>query len=226
MSQELEYTITSKSCTAWKENLEIGSSSFFLREEDRLLPVMQMGEIPVKTCMSYEDGVYNNCLLACHDANKKVLYLTYNGKTVLRAAIRLTKGAYTDMREFNSKRKLEFADLYDHNENGSERVQHKESIVLFLERPYYAGLPKEKEIQAIELILQLMKKKAKQLGALLILSRDYQDWNPKDFVKNDFFMYISKSKAGAQYLDSLRGSRYVSEEGSYEKHRFLIWISH
>ncbi len=32
---------------------------------------MILGEYPEKTCLSYRDGGYNKCLLACFDSNKK-----------------------------------------------------------------------------------------------------------------------------------------------------------
>ena len=37
-------------------------------------------------------------------------------------------------------------------------------------------------------------------------------------------MYISKSKAGEQYLDSLDGSNTVDKEGSYKKNKFLVCV--
>jgi len=43
-------------------------------------------------------------------------------------------------------------------------------------------------------------------------------------VCSDFSMYISKSKAGEQYLDSLNGSNTVDKEGNYEKNKFLVCV--
>ena len=81
------------------ENIQEKSGRLHVWEEDGLLPVMQMGQVPEATCLSYVDGVYKQCLLACHDANKKVIYLSLDGKIVLRAAIRLTKGIYGSAKE-------------------------------------------------------------------------------------------------------------------------------
>ena len=39
------------------------------------------------------------------------------------------------------------------------------------------------------------------------------------------YMYISKSKAGAQYLDSLSGRNDVSDEGHYKSSTFLDLLS-
>lgn len=71
-------------------------------------------------------------------------------------------------------------------------------------------------------VFRLMKKKAEQLGALLVMNTEYKTWKPEGMVCLDFSMYISKSKAGEQYLDSLNGSNTVDKEGSYKKNRFLI----
>lgn len=35
-------------------------------------------------------------------------------------------------------------------------------------------------------------------------------------------MYISRSKAGEQYLDSLGGDNRIEQEGSYRKYTFLV----
>ena len=42
------------------------------------------------------------------------------------------------------------------------------------------------------------------------------------FTWTKYAVYISKSKAGAQYLDSLGGQAAVSAEGSYKANTFLV----
>ncbi len=42
------------------------------------------------------------------------------------------------------------------------------------------------------------------------------------FVAMSYHLYISKSKAGRQYLDSLGGSCGVSSEGSYKQNLFML----
>ena len=42
------------------------------------------------------------------------------------------------------------------------------------------------------------------------------------FAQTYLHLYISASKAGGQYLDSLGGKAEVSSEGSYKKNTFLL----
>ena len=44
----------------------------------------------------------------------------------------------------------------------------------------------------------------------------------KEFIRAKYYMYISASKNGEQYLDSLGGMAGASEEGSYEEGYFLL----
>lgn len=225
LTNELDYPITEVTKHIWMKNLYEENGSLRVWEEDRLLPVMKMGEMPSHTCLSYVDGVYKRCLLASHDSNKKVLYVSWNGNIVMRAAIRLTKGMYGDADKKGShmQPQLEFVDLTRKEAtNICPETNSKEFLVLFLERHYEAGIPQRMVGDAMNLIFSLMKRKAAQLGARLVMSMGYKTWKPDEMVCSDFSMYISKSKAGEQYLDSLDGSNTVDKEGSYKKNRFLI----
>ena len=62
-------------------------SGWEIWEEDSLLPVMQIGEVPLRSCISYRNGPSCDCLLSCFDANKKILFIKYNGKIVFRAIL-------------------------------------------------------------------------------------------------------------------------------------------
>ncbi len=209
------------------KNLYEEKGSLRVWEEDRLLPVMKMGEVPSRTCLSYVDGVYNRCLLASHDSNKKVLYVSWNGNIVMRAAIRLTKGMYGDANRKSShmQPQLEFVDLTQkETTDNAPEINSKELLVLFLERHYESGLPQSMVGETMDMIFRLMKRKAAQLGAYLVMSMGYKTWQPKEMACSDFSMYISKSKAGEQYLDSLNGSNTVEKEGSYKKNKFLVCV--
>lgn len=225
LDNELDYPITKTAKHIWMENLYDKDGSLCVWEEDGLLPVMKMGEIPSRTCLSYIDGVYKRCLLASHDSNKKVLYVSWNGNIVMRAAVRLTKGMYGDANKKNSEMEpqLEFVDLT--REEVAEikpDIKNKEFLVLFLERYYESGIPQRMVGDVMKAVFCLMKKKAEQLGALLVMNTEYKTWKPEGMVCSDFSMYISKSKAGEQYLDSLNGSNTVDKEGSYKKNKFLV----
>lgn len=225
LDNELDYPISKTAKHIWMENLYDEDGSLCVWEEDGLLPVMKMGEMPSRTCLSYIDGVYKRCLLASHDSNKKVLYVSWNGKIVMRAAVRLTKGMYGDANKRSSEKEpqLEFVDLTRKEvADNKPKIKNKEFLVLFLERYYEAGIPQRMVGDVMKVVFRLMKRKSEQLGALLVMSTEYKTWKPEGMVCSDFSMYISKSKAGEQYLDSLNGSNTVDKEGSYKKNKFLV----
>ncbi|MDD3362667.1 MAG: hypothetical protein PHW34_13445 [Hespellia sp.] len=226
LAKELGYPIQDSLKSRWMENLIEEDGAFTVWEEDALLPVMEIGEVPHHTCLSYIDGQYNQCLLACHDSNKKVLYLKWNGKIVLRAAIRLTKGVFGTERNGEKDHnipRLEFADFYSAETNElPQETRKKEMLVLFLENAYDAGLPEKLKGTAINLLFRLMKKKARTLNACFVASEYYRTWKPINMISSTFSMYISKSKAGEQYLDSLSGNNRLDQEGSYKANTFLV----
>ena len=68
-----------------------------------------------------------------------------------------------------------------------------------------------------------IKEKAEKLGARLVLSSSYKNvLENKNYVLTNFYMYISASKNGSQYLDSLGGAAGVSASGSYTCNTFLL----
>lgn len=225
LEKELDYPVTENLKRNWMKNRSEEEGVLSVWEEDGFIPVMKMGEMPYRTCLSYDDGIYSQCLIASHDSNKKVLYLAYNGKIVLRAALRLTKGTYSDTKKQDDTPHLQFVDLMAQDGGQVEPVQkqeNKEKLVLFLEREYISGLPENMHKTAFDLMVSLLRKKAAELRALLVISSGYQKYAQDEFISAYFSMYISRSKAGEQYLDSLGGSNHVDKEGSYERNRFLI----
>ena len=96
-------------------------------------------------------------------------------------------------------------------------------MTLFLERPYIAGITDKEEKQVKELFIKLLEKKATDMNAILVLSSRYSNIELENYVVTKYYMYISKSKAGCQYLDSLNGSAGISDEGQYKANNFLIW---
>lgn len=225
LQKELDYPVTENLKQNWMKNRSETNGSLNVWEEDGFIPVMKMGEMPYRTCLSYIDGIYSQCLIASHDSNKKVLYLSLNGKVVLGAALRLTKGTYRDTKKLDDMPQLQFADLTAEGNGEAETTQKqedKEQLVLFLEREYISELPENMHKEAFNLMISLLRKKAAELRALLVISFDYRKYVSDEFISAHFFMYISKSKAGEQYLDSLGGSNCVNREGCYERNKFLI----
>ena len=106
----------------------------------------------------------------------------------------------------------------------SEPHENKaEELVLFLERYYQSGLSEQEIRKAVNLTAMLVKEKAEKLGARLVLSSSYKNvLENKNYVLTNFYMYISASKNGSQYLDSLGGVAGVSASGSYTCNTFLL----
>lgn len=207
----------------WRENLALVQRNVNIQERDDFFSTMLLGTQPYSTCLSYRSGAYCGCLLACFDSNKKVLYAEMEGEIVGRASIRLTKccltGAPKDRIEPAGK--FSFVDLEHANDSPEERHQG-ETLALFLERPYNSGLNPEKQLQVNALLVKLAQQKAEALGAMLVLSLDYREAVKDGFAQTCLHLYISASKAGGQYLDSLGGEAEVSSEGSYKKNTFLL----
>ena len=58
LEKELAFPISEKQMKLWAENLQLQRKEWKIWEEDRFLPVMQIGELPDKTCLSYKTGMY------------------------------------------------------------------------------------------------------------------------------------------------------------------------
>ena len=98
-----------------------------------------------------------------------------------------------------------------------------EELILFLERPYFKGLNKKIEETTMHLVEKLVREKAKKLRARLVISMSYHGYQAfEDYKNREYYVYISASKNGSQYLDSLGGEVKISAEGTYGKNEFLI----
>ena len=200
MSLEIGYPVSEQQKEIWMRNERKAlCDGMELWEEDRLLPVMQIGELPEKTCLSYRNGAYKSCLLSCFDANKKVLFASRHGRMIFRAILRLTKGSeeYFGKNAKDMLPDIEFADLLE--------TKKKESrLTLFLERPYYSGISDEMLCVLARDAIRLAEEKARQMNAVLVLGPDYKKWAAQldGYARCGYSIYISKSKNGRQYLDS------------------------
>lgn len=233
LAKEIDYPVTDIQKTLWIENETLTAGDGFTAwEEDRLLPVMQIGEIPTTTCLSYDSGAQKECLLSCFDANKKVLFISKHGKITFRAILRLTKGKCGNLDDGDGQQEgtIEFVDLLKEQAKEKQAKSgegQKEKLILFLERPYECGMsPKELET-AIHTAIELAERKAEKLGAELVMSHVYGKYllagkNEKGYVWSNYYVYISKSKNGRQYLDSLGGKAKVTDSGSFRKSSFVV----
>ena len=217
LMREIDFEVSEEAEKEWKIDRTFTSKNLVLKEETGLLPVMQIGEIPSYSCLSYRSGLNSDCLLSCFDSNKKFFFIRKNGQVVFRAMIRLTKGSYVGDR---MRKKIQFADL---SGAGKPKEEEGEELVLFLERYYEKKLTDEELDQAVNFAITAAKEKAKKLGARLVLSCYYQDdVKTKEYIKSNYYLYISKSKNGSQYLDSLYGEASVSDSGDYSSNIFLL----
>ena len=217
LMREIDFEVSEEAEKEWKIDRTFTSKNLVLKEETGLLPVMQIGEVPSYSCLSYRSGLNSDCLLSCFDSNKKFFFIRKNGQVVFRAMIRLTKGSYVGDR---MRKKIQFADL---SGAGKPKEEEGEELVLFLERYYEKNLTNEEMDQAVYLAFVAAKEKAKKLGARLVLSCYYQDHvKTKEYLKSNYYLYISKSKNGSQYLDSLYGEASVSASGDYSSNIFLV----
>lgn len=126
------------------------------------------------------------------------------------------------MKERQRGKKIEFADMLNPDVEAEER---KEELVLFLERYYQKGLKELEVFQATQLAITLAEEKSQKLGARFVLSSYYNSVLPTGngkYVSSIYYLYISASKNGKQYLDSLGGTADISSSESYKSNRFYI----
>ena len=84
-------------------------------------------------------------------------------------------------------------------------------MTLFLERMYSAGINTATVYEVQKHFVEHTVKKAEMLDAECVISTQYCKGVEK-MPYTSYRMYISRSKAGNQYLDSLGGSAAVSSE--------------
>lgn len=137
---------------------------------------------------------------------------------VARACLRLTKGAF----QKPSAVDFSFADLSQENTEAGKSAAD-EKAVLFLESIYTFGLNDIEKEEVMKLAVSLTTQKAAELGVVAVLARRYLGCYERDeYVLAPFYVYISKSKNGWQYLDSLGGAAYTSAKEEYVEHPFLV----
>lgn len=212
LAKEIDYPVTESQEQIWSENMDSGSINISVRECDGFEETMTMGVKPAHTCMDYSNGQYRECLISNFDSNKKILYAYINGACVARAILRLTKGSYKEGESKFADGELKFAEI---KENGcletSGSNNKDEHITVFLEKMYSAGINTATIYEVQTLFVDHAMKKAEMLDAECVISTNYCK-GVEEMPYTSYRMYISRSKAGNQYLDSLGGSASVSSE--------------
>lgn len=218
LQREIRYPISEVQEAAWKRNLTLERGPFSAEEADDFYFTMRLGELPHSTCLSCWTGSQRDCLLAAFDSNKKMILIRKGEDIVARACIRLTKGAFQRPADFD----FSFADLAQEQPAGKMGASD-EMLILFLERIYTSGLNDEEAENAMKMAVSLVTQKAAAIGAVAVLARRYQDCYDRDqYVGSQFYVYISKSKNGQQYLDSMGGAAVTSHKEQYTGAVFLV----
>ena len=188
------------------------------KEVDDFYHTIRMGELPHFTCLSCYQGSQRDCLLAAFDSNKKIILVYKDESVVARACLRLTKGSFQQPSTLN----FEFADLSKEDVPTGSHA-YSEKLVLFLEHIYTSGLKKSEETAAKEMVVALATQKAEELDAVAVLSNQYRGCYPSGrYVSAPIYIYISKSKNGRQYLDSLGGAAVTLAEEQYKQESFFV----
>lgn len=188
----------------WKNNLLKRNKYYVLEETYDFENIIRLGEKPVSTCQHWDGGSYSKCLLSNFDTNKKMIINSYNDTINTRALLRLTKGTFDTI-----KTPLSFKDIDKYEEISNSN----EEIVLFLEKTY-SNLDKSQLLMVQKDIINLALEKARLLNIPLIISNYYEDALPNETLIK-YNLFISYSKNGCQYLDSLNGQAESISEGSY-----------
>ena len=218
LQREIRYPISEVQEAAWKRNLTLDRGPFSAEEADDFYFTMRLGELPHSTCLSCWTGSQRDCLLAAFDSNKKMILIRKGEDIVARACIRLTKGAFQRPADFD----FSFADLAQEQPAGKMGAGD-EMLILFLERIYTSGLNDEEAETAMRMAVSLVTQKAAAIGAVAVLARRYLGCYDRDqYVGSRFYVYISKSKNGQQYLDSMGGAAVTSHKEQYTGAVFLV----
>ena len=222
LNREISFPTTKQQQLLWQTNTAMETYGILVEEVDDYYSTLRLGRLPYSTCLSYVDGQYRECLLSSFDSNKKILLAKKNGKVIGLAVIRLTKGR-DYLRDDVDAPTLEFADLTKPPEKRYEDERPADQLTLFLERPYFKNANYSETAVIKQMFISLVRKKAMQMLATPVLAICYEEQcAASDFVRMRYALYISKSKGGAQYLDSLDGQVKVSREGSFKAFPFLV----
>ncbi|MCA1066184.1 hypothetical protein QTG56_25045 (plasmid) [Rossellomorea sp. AcN35-11] len=214
---EIGLPISDTTKSEWKVNRSNKQGNFKVEETYDYEATIRIGELPVRSCLHWKNGSYSRCLLSNFDTNKKLLIARDSkGNIVSRALLRLTK--YTDNPLAKTKEKrLGFKDIENEDQSNSiAKGEPNEKLVLFLEKSYSSLDATKEDNQASKvesMFFELAKEKAEALGAELMTASHY---NNERLQKTNTHIFVSYSKNGYQYLDSMSGQSSESNEGNYK----------
>ena len=152
--REIDFEVSEEAEKEWKKDRTFTRGNLVLKEETGLLPVMQIGEVPSYSCLSYRSGLNSDCLLSCFDSNKS-FSLSEKWTGGISGHDTIDKGLLCG---WQNAKKIQFADL---SGAGKPKEEEGEESVLFLERYYEKNLTNEEMDQAVYLVFVAAKEKAK-----------------------------------------------------------------
>lgn len=186
-------------------------------DKKRTIDLNSCPAVYVKAAVLKDDPDLKNSLEECQNLIRTKIVYIFGEETVTLEGDEIRKGSFIVADE---RKTIEFVDVTAKSEPHENKA---EELVLFLERYYQSGLSEQEIRKAVNLTAMLVKEKAEKLGARLVLSSSYKNvLENKNYVLTNFYMYISASKNGSQYLDSLGGAAGVSASGSYTCNTFLL----
>lgn len=224
---EIGLAISDKAKSEWKHNRSLTAKGFTIQEAYDYETTIRIGENPVRSCLHWDNGMYSRCLLSHFDTNKKIMIAKDSkDRIAARASLRLTKGLdkYIEVKNEFKANSLSFKDIDGEEINAETRKEEvKEELILFLEKCYTSLDGSQARVVNAKFI-QLAQEKARELGAKLVVADDYSDEIRYDanLVRKDYYIFISYSKNGYQYLDSLTGQATESNEGHYRRANVFV----
>lgn len=227
LEKEITLSLSKQQKELWMQNSILTKKDYSFSEKDDFYTTIALGQLPKHSCLSYIDGTYAECLLSCFDSNKKIIIIEKNGIIIGRAIIRLTKGcSKITRRSIGNKKILDFVDVgKSTKDEAGKSEKQEEHLVLFVERLYSYKISEQDINFVYDHLFKLVIDKAKELNAKIVIGAFYEQYalrHGEIFQKAKYNIYISKSKGGKQYLDSLNGCNTESSYDQYHSGNFYI----
>lgn len=192
LNLELDETIPDNIVENWKQCYTKKISDYEVFDTIDLNLTMQIGSLPVSTCMDYESGIYSDSLVSNLDANKKIIFVkNKKGHIVARSILKLTKIRTGSLSE-NTLRK---------------------SYALIIERVYTS----DSNPKIPKLIADFVKHHYKNL---IILGQT--NFENRDAKNKNIDIFVTYSRNKTQYFDSLGGEISESNMGTYKNYNMYM----
>lgn len=222
LQREIAYPLQKIQRDSWIGNIKLDSGEFEGFECDDFHSIINMGVYPRPSGFSWQECGRSAMLLTLFNANRKILYVRKNGVIVGRAVMQLTKCTFTQEADYASAGALEFAHLDKLEQcseseeaiNGINIEDNSHYLAVFLERPNIAYVSDDEYNTVLEQLIGIASRKADEMGAILVISNTYRDKTLSEFVLGKTFLFISRTKAGVQYIDCNINVR-KQNEGKY-----------